>query len=100
MNKPQYHILVCNSYRVDGTPKGVCNKKEAPGLIQYMEQEVIERGLDALISATGCLKVCDHGPVMVVYPGAHWYGALTEEKIDDILDALEEGEPAADHLLA
>ena len=100
MNKPQYHILVCNSYRADGTPKGVCNKKEAPSLIQYIEGEIIDRGLDALISATGCLKVCDHGPVMVVYPGAHWYGGINEEIIDAVLDALEDGEPATDHLLA
>jgi len=27
---------------------------------------------------------------MVIYPQGHWYGDVNEEKIDEILDALEE----------
>jgi (2Fe-2S) ferredoxin len=100
MNRPQYHMMVCNSFRVDGTPKGICNKKDAPGLIQYLEQEIIDRGLDVLITAAGCLKQCDKGPVLVVYPDGHWYGPVNEAVIDDILDALENDEPAEAHLIA
>jgi (2Fe-2S) ferredoxin len=36
---------------------------------------------------------------MVVYPEAHWYGEVNEEKIDTILDALQEGQPAEALLL-
>lgn len=100
MNKPKFHILVCNSFRVDGTPKGVCNKKEAPGLIQYLEMEIIDRGIDALVSATGCLKQCEKGPLLVVYPNADWYGPISEEAIDDILDALEDDAVAEGRLIA
>lgn len=99
MPKPQYHILICNSYRVSGEPQGVCNKKGATGLLQYVEEEIINRGLDALISSTGCLKVCDKGPVMVIYPNAWWYGELDEEKIDEILDCLEDDQPMEDYLI-
>ena len=28
MKKPQYHFFLCNSYRANGEPQGVCNKKE------------------------------------------------------------------------
>jgi hypothetical protein len=28
-----------------------------------------------------------------------WFGQMTEEKIDDVLDALDGGEPPADSLL-
>ena len=100
MNRPKYHMMVCNSFRVDGTPKGVCNKKDATGLIQYLEQEIIDRGLDVLVTATGCLKQCERGPVLVVYPEGHWYGEVNEAVIDDILDALENDEPAEAHLIA
>jgi (2Fe-2S) ferredoxin len=31
---------------------------------------------------------------MVVYPEGHWYGGVTEEKIDEVLDALADGEAA------
>jgi (2Fe-2S) ferredoxin len=37
---------------------------------------------------------------MVVYPQGSWYGAITEEKIDGILDALQEGREATELLLA
>ena len=99
MNKPQYHILVCNSFRLSGEPQGMCNKKGAVDLLQYLEEEIISRGLDAQISSTGCLKVCDRGPAMVVYPAGWWYGEVTEEKLDEILDKLEEGEPVDEYLL-
>lgn len=99
MNKPQYHILVCNSFRLSGEPQGMCNKKGAVDLLQYLEEEIISRGLDAQISSTGCLKVCDRGPAMVVYPAGWWYGEVTEEKLDEILDKLEENEPVDEYLL-
>ena len=40
------------------------------------------------------------GPVMVIYPENQWYGNVTsEDAIDEILDALEEGETAIEYLL-
>ncbi len=99
MAKPQYHILVCNSFRLSGEPQGVCNKKGAVDLLQYLEEEIIDRGLDAQVSSTGCLKVCDRGPAMVVYPAGWWFGEMTEEKVDEVLDALDGGEPPQDYLL-
>jgi (2Fe-2S) ferredoxin len=99
MEKPQYHLLICNSFRTSGEPQGVCNKKEAAQLPQYLEDEIIDRGLDAMVSTTSCLKMCEKGPVMVVYPQGWWYGEVDEGKIDDILDSLEEGSPVEDALL-
>ncbi len=99
MDKPDYHILVCNSFRLKGEPQGVCNKKGAVNLLQHLESEITDRGLNVMISSTGCLKVCDRGPAMMVYPGGWWYGQVDEGKIDEILDALEKGEPVAEYLL-
>ncbi len=89
MEKPKYHFIVCNSFRMNGEPKGKCNKKDAGQLMQCLEEEVLDRELDAVISACGCLKYCEEGPVMVVQPNNEWYGHVTEEKIEEILDALE-----------
>lgn len=100
MKKPEYHIFVCNSFRLTGEPQGVCNKKGAPGLLQYIESEIIDRGLDAMVSSTGCLKMCEKGPVMIIYPNNYWYGEVTEEAVDNILDALEDGRAVEDHLIA
>ncbi len=100
MEKPTYHILVCNSFRVGGDPRGVCSRKDALELLQMLENEVIDRGIDALVSSTGCLKQCEKGPVVVVYPDGWWYPEVDADKVEAILDALEEGQPAADLMAA
>lgn len=87
--KGPYHFLVCNSFRLTGGPQGICNKKNAVSLLGFLENEISERDMDALVSSTGCLKRCTQGPVMVLYPQGIWFGEVTEEKISSILDALE-----------
>ena len=99
MEKPDYHIFVCNSFRMSGEPQGICNKKGGPALMQYIEEEILDRGLDAMVSATGCLKVCDRGPAIVIYPQNYWYGNIDEDAVDAILDALEEGEACEEYLI-
>jgi (2Fe-2S) ferredoxin len=100
MDKPGYHIFVCASFRADGEVKGVCNKKGSVGLLAYIENEILDRGLDAQITSTGCMKACDHGPVMVIHPQGHWYGGVESEAVvDEILDALEDEGVAEAHLI-
>lgn len=90
MEKPNRHIFVCASFRMGGVPLGACNKKGSGSLLNYLETEIADRGLEGVVvSMTGCLKYCEKGPVMVVYPDNHWYGEVTEEKIDAILDSFE-----------
>lgn len=100
MKKPTFHILVCNSYRISGDAQGACNKKNSPELIQYITEEAADRGLDVTVSSTGCLNVCAQGPIMVVHPNNYWYGLVTKEAVDEILDALENNEPAQKYLIS
>ncbi len=89
MNKPSTHIFVCGSYR-GGTPQGICHKKDSGRLVQFFEEEISDRGLDnVMVSSTGCLKACEEGPVVVVYPQNIWYGKVDEQAAESILDALE-----------
>ncbi len=100
MPKPKHHLLLCSSSRVVGEPNGTCTRRDAPSLIQYLQEGVEERGIDnVLVSNTGCLKMCDQGPVLIVYPEGWWYRKVTEDTADEILDALAEGRPAAAHLV-
>jgi (2Fe-2S) ferredoxin len=98
MQKPDIHILVCNSFRLSGEPQGTCHKKGAANLLGILENEVVERGLNAQVSSTSCLKRCEHGPSMVIYPAGWWYDAVDEKKLDPILSALEDGRPATQFL--
>jgi (2Fe-2S) ferredoxin len=100
MEKPEYHIFVCASFRANGDPKGACHKKGSTDLLPYIENEILDRGLDAQITSTGCMKACDYGPVMVIHPQGNWYGNVeSEDAVDEILDALEDGGVAEELLI-
>ncbi len=101
MQKPAHHILVCASFRAAGAPQGVCFNKGSTGLLHYLQEGLSDRGLDeVMISTTSCLKVCDRGPAMVVYPEGYWYGNVTEDTLDIILDALANNAAAEQYLIA
>ena len=92
MEKPEHLICVCASFRAGGDPKGVCHKKGGADYLAYIENEILDRGLNAQVTSTGCMKACDNGPVLVIYPEGHWYGNVdSEDAVDQILDALEDG---------
>jgi (2Fe-2S) ferredoxin len=103
MDKPGYHILVRTSSRIAGEPNGTCARRDCAPLVQYFEVETADRGIDALVTNTGCLKACEKGPIVIVCP-AHgegvWYGGVQgEEAADAIMDAIEAGETAEDYAL-
>jgi (2Fe-2S) ferredoxin len=100
MEKPAHHIFVCASFRTNGGSQGACYRKESNNLLQYLETELADRDMtDVMVSSTGCLNRCEHGPVMIVYPENHWYGEVTEEKIDEVLNGLPDGTPAEGQLV-
>ena len=100
MATPERQILVCQSFRAAGDKKGICHKN-TEGFLQYLEEEILDRGLDCLVTATTCLKQCDSGPIMVIQPENWWFrGVDSEEAIDAILDGLEDNEPAAEYLIS
>jgi len=101
MKAPEFHILICNSYRVAGDAQGYCNKNGASKLIPYILDECSDRGIDVTVSSTACLNVCSQGPIMVIQPNNWWFGKVDNEKVvDEILDALEEGEPCEKYLIS
>jgi (2Fe-2S) ferredoxin len=101
MTKPKRHILVCGSFRASGAPQGVCAKKGSQGLLAYLESELGDRGMgDVSVTATGCLKACDRGPILVIYPDNLWYGGVdSEDAIDAVLESLESGTVAEGYAL-
>ncbi len=99
MPKPETHILLCQSFRLKGDPKGICHK-QSDGFLQYLEEEILDRGLDCQVTTTGCLKQCEDGPVVIVYPQGWWFRQVSSEAVlDAILDSIEAGTPASENLL-
>ena len=45
----------------------------------------------------GCLRICEYGPVGVVYPEGTWYGGLTRENLERVIeDDLAKGQVVED----
>jgi (2Fe-2S) ferredoxin len=87
---------------MNGSPQGVCAKGGGGALLQYLEEELSDRGMaDVAVSTTSCLRVCDRGPALVVYPENWWFGHInSEEAIDGVIDSIENGVPVAEYLIS
>ena len=60
------------------------------------KQRLAMRGLKKRVRAntSGCLDQCEHGPTVVVYPDAVWYGRVTSADVDEIIDShIMNGKP-------
>ncbi|VDN48320.1 Ferredoxin, 2Fe-2S [Petrocella atlantisensis] len=94
MNLPKKHIFVCSSARLTGEIKGFCAQNEGLEILENFVEEVQERELDGdmMVTNTGCLGMCSMGPIVIVYPEGTWYGRVTADDVEEIMDALESGE--------
>jgi len=88
MNKPNKHIFVCTSSRMTGVAKGFCHTKGALEVIQKFSEKLEDEDVtDVMISNTGCFGICEKGPIVVIYPDNVWYGSVTDEDVDEIVES-------------
>ena len=90
------HLFVCLNDRGPGHPRGSCAQKGSEKLHEAFKAALKKRGLSDRIRANkaGCLDNCEHGCSVVVYPEAVWYGHVTPEDVEEIVERhLVAGEP-------
>jgi len=57
--------------------------------------EIQDRGLtgDVMLTNTGCLGICNEGPIVIVYPEGVWYGSVSSDDVSEIIAShIENGE--------
>lgn len=94
IEKPKHHIFVCSSARLTGENKGFCLQQNSKEIIAALVEEIQDRDLesDVMVTNTGCVGLCTKGPVVMIYPEQIWYGNVSVDDVEEIMECLEEGE--------
>lgn len=100
MIKPKYHIFVCSSSRINKESQGMCHSKAAGEIIANFMEEIRDRdlGSEVFVSNTGCFTLCEKGPIVVIYPDNVWYGGVTPDDVEEIMDEHIEGGQVVERL--
>jgi (2Fe-2S) ferredoxin len=92
----KHHVFVCGNVREPGNPRGSCTTDGKSALMPLFQAGVKDAGIKPVVrvNKAGCLDQCEHGPVVVVYPEAVWYGFVTPGDVAEIVQShLVEGKP-------
>lgn len=89
MDKPNKHIFVCTSCRLNGVQKGSCIAKESDAIVAEFLEKLDENDMadTVMVSNTGCFGMCTKGPIAVVYPDGVWYGNITVDDVEEIVES-------------
>ncbi len=89
MKRFNKHIFICENKRPEGHPRGCCSEKGSLEIREHFKTRLKELGLNAEIRANGagCLDACEFGVSIVIYPEQIWYGAVTKNDVEEILQS-------------
>jgi (2Fe-2S) ferredoxin len=93
------HVFLC-------TGPTCCQPEEGQAAWETLKREIRDQGLASGERAcyrtkVGCLRICCHGPTMVVYPEGTWYHGMAAERIPQFVrQHLVAGRPVEEWLFA
>jgi len=100
MPKFAKHIFICCNQRPEGHPRGSCDPTASGDLHREFKRLLSQAAVGCTVRAnkSGCLDQCEHGPNVVVYPEAVWYGHVTLADAQEIVQSHILGNQPAERL--
>lgn len=93
------HVFLC-------TGPSCCTPETGLAAWEALKKEIKERGLSVGQHAcqrtkVGCLRICCHGPTLLVYPEGTWYQGMTADRIPRFVqEHLVENRPVREWIFA
>lgn len=88
------HVFLC-------TGPECCAREVGQPTWETLKRCIKEQGAPALRTKADCLRVCQQGPILVVYPEGVWYAGVTPERCQRIVqEHLRDGRPVSEWVIA